>query len=218
MITNNCCQNVTSKIFDGTVKKGEIWNIDQGKTTSTGTEIGANRPAIIVSNDATNMKAGFVNVVYLTTSNKRDMPYHVPVKSGDKNAIALCEQIFAIDKSRISFYVGSLSEEEMLEVDKALLFSLGISNSLRPNTLFKKWLSAVTRYNIDLSGNPLVSTISNPTDKTLESNPNDTVILEKHNLIKERDMYKELYESERRIRETYISNSSNDKTTQLHFE
>lgn len=68
------------------VQKGEIWNIEQGSTTPTGTEIWANRPAIIVSNNSTNAKAGFVNVVFLTTSNKREMPYHIKVNSGGKEA------------------------------------------------------------------------------------------------------------------------------------
>lgn len=199
----NCCQNVATRLFDGTVKKGEIWNIEMGKTTSSGTEIWANRPAIIVSNEAINTKAGFVNVVYLTTSPKRNMPYHIPVKSGDKNAIALCEQIFAVDKSRISFYVGSLSTEEMLEVDQALLFTLGISNTIKPTTLFKKWLNTISRYNIDLSGNPLIQDIS--TNNPDKSSIADTAATEDI-IIKERDMYKELYETERRIRETYISN------------
>ena len=45
-----------TKIFDGTTEKGEIWNIELGKTSSTGTEIWAGRPAVIVSNEATNKK------------------------------------------------------------------------------------------------------------------------------------------------------------------
>ena len=195
------------RLFDGIAKKGEIWNIDQGDTTSTGTEIWANRPAIIVSNDATNAKAGFVNVVYLTTSPKREMPYHIPVKSGDKMATALCEQIFAVDKSRISFYIDSISPEEMLEIDKALLFSLGISNSIKPNTLFKKWINAVSRYKIDLTGNPLTNSDFLPN----QSNENrfDTVESPEQ-IIRERNMYKTLYENERRSIETLMKTMTNN--------
>jgi mRNA interferase MazF len=172
-----------NKIFTGVCKKGEIWNIEQGDSKPTGTEIWANRPAIIVSNNGTNQKAGFVNVVYLTTAEKKPMPYHVNVMSGGKSAIALCEQIFAVDKSRIGFYVGEVTSEEMLEIDKALLISLGISNSLKPNTLFDKWLNSIDRYKVDLSGNPCLS----DEDKSKQA-------LEEEVL-----MWKNLYEKERAV-------------------
>ena len=201
-------QNPSIKVFDGTAVKGEIWNIEQGDTTSTGTEIWANRPAIIVSNDGIGAKAGFVNVVYLTTSTKRDMPYHVPVKSGNKMATALCEQIFAVDKSRISFYVGSITAEEMLDIDKALLFSLGISNTLKPTTLFKKWLSAVSRYNLDLTGNPLLSPNATMDSRVIPNYKNDADI-DVQKLIRERDMYKSLYENERRNVEALMQSMTN---------
>ena len=160
--------------------KGSIWNVEQGNTSSTGTEIWANRPAIIVSNEATNQKAGFVLVVYLTTKPKRQMPYHVSVFSGDKQATALCEQIFAVDKSRLSTYIGQITPQEMLDIDKALLFSLGISNTIRPTSLFSKWINAIERYSIDLSVHPLCDPIHEDTD-----------------IMKQRDMYKQLYEQER---------------------
>lgn len=176
----------SEKIFTGIVKKGEIWNINQGNTSSTGTEIWSNRPAIIVSNDATNQKAGFVNVVYLTTKDKREMPYHIKINSGGKEAIAMCEQIFAVDKSRISFYVGEITSEELLEIDKALLFSLGISNSLKPNTLFTKWVNAVTRYNLANNMNPQCDQLPHTKHKDYDK------------LIKERNQYKLLYEQERK--------------------
>ena len=170
--------NDINKLFNGVAKKGEIWNIEQGHTSSTGTEIWSNRPAIIVSNEAINQKAGFVNVVYLTTSHKKEMPYHIPIISNNKNATALCEQIFAVDKSRITFYIGKITQQEMLNIDKALLFSLGISNTIKPNTLFTKWLNAIQKYNIDISSNPLTEQDNNYNNK----------------LLKERNRYKLLYE------------------------
>ena len=160
------------------IRKGSIWNIERGTTGSTGTEIWAGRPGIIVSNEATNQKAGFVNVVYLTTAPKRSMPSHIPVISDGKNATAMCEQIFAVDKSRLTSYIGQITAEEMLNIDKALLFSLGISNTIRPTSIFTKWIQAVERYGVDLSSNPIMED-----DRT--------------DLVKERDMYKRLYENER---------------------
>ena len=166
------------------LKKGSIWNIGCGKTSSTGTEIWAGRPGIIVSNEGTNRKAGFVNVVYLTTAPKRDMPFHVKVISDGKIATAMCEQIFAVDKSRLDAYMGQITQPEMLDIDKALLFSLGISNSLKPTSLFTKWIQALERYDINL-------TDQHDTDKESE-------------IAKERDMYRELYEQEHRAMEKML--------------
>lgn len=187
------------RYFNGIAKKGQIWNVQKGNTSATGTEMWSERPAIIVSNDSTNEKASFVNVVYLTTSPKREMPYHVSVKSGNKMATALCEQIFAVDKSRLSFYVGEISNEELLDIDKALLFSLGISNTLKPTTLYKKWANAINRYNIDMTG-----PITNTDDKfSIQDNSNCIVTDEATaKIIKERNMYRTLYESEKNKTQT----------------
>lgn len=183
-----------TRYFEGIAKKGQIWNVQKGNTTATGTEMWSERPAIIVSNDSTNEKASFVNVVYLTTSPKREMPYHVTVKSGNKMATALCEQIFAVDKSRLSFYVGEISSEELLEVDKALLFSLGISNTLKPTTLFKKWANAISRYDINMSG-----TLVNAKDDFSNTQHSNCILTDDAmtKIIKERNMYRTLYESEK---------------------
>lgn len=171
-----------------TIQKGDIWYIDQQDTRTTGTEIWSNRPAIIVSNDAVNSKAEFCNVVYLTTSSKRDMPYHIPVLSNGKPAIALCEQIFAVDKRRIISKMGKLSDSELLEIDKALLFSLGISNNIKPYSIYKKWKNEVDRYHIDLTGNPLNIT-NNKTDSNHDAEIN---------------LYKSLYESEKTSKENLL--------------
>ncbi len=144
------------------IHRGEIWHINEGQTTSTGCEMWSNRPAIIISNDVTCSKANFVEVVYLTTQFKKPLPTHICVQSGNRQAIALCEQIFPVDKTRIGFYIGKINDDEMKEVEKALLFSLGISNTVKPSTLFKKWTNAVLRYGIDINSDENESTASAP--------------------------------------------------------
>lgn len=133
------------------IRRGEIYHIKAGNTTTTGYEMWPERPAVIISNDVACEKAGFVNVIYLTTQkrNKKPLPTHIEVMSGDKNATALCEQIYAVDKSRIGFKIGEITEEEMKNIEKAVMFSLGISNTVKPSTIFKKWANAVERYDIN---------------------------------------------------------------------
>lgn len=146
----------TTGLARPSVKRGQIYHIDMGSTAPTGTEIWPGRPGLIVSNDAINEKAGFVTVVYLTTAPKRDMPYHVTVTSGDKLATAMCEQIFSVDKSRLGSLVGEASIDEMTEVDHALRLSTATIGGSREHctSMFKKWLMALEKHNIDISGNP----------------------------------------------------------------
>ena len=134
------------------ISKGDIWNVSQGNGLPTGTEIWSNRPAVIVSNEAINKKAGFVNIVYLTTAEKKPFPNHVPVISGGKQATALCEQIVTVDKSRLTGYISSITEEELTDIERAILFTLGISNSIKPNPIYEKWVNAIERYEMDMRG------------------------------------------------------------------
>ena len=126
--------------------------VASGETKTTGSEIWSDRPAVVVSNDGLTQKSGFVNVAYMTTKPKRDMPYHVKVISGHKEATVLCEQIFPVDKSRIGSVLGRLTPEEILGVDRALRFTLGISDTLSCDSMIEKWLHAVDRYGLSIDG------------------------------------------------------------------
>ena len=134
-------------------RKGDIWYVTSGNSTTTGCEIWSDRPAIVVSNNVTNDHAGFVSIVYLTTQKKKEFPYHIHIQSNDKDAIALCEQIHTVDKTRLTSLMGHLTDEEITLIDKALVFSLGISCGTRADSLYKKWSNAVDRYCIDLDVN-----------------------------------------------------------------
>lgn len=109
------------------VKRGDIYYIVGGEVT--GSEQGANRPAVIVSNDTGNRYAPVVEVVYLTTRQKIEMPTHVYIGSAERPSISLCEQIVTVCKSRLERYIGSVTVEEMRQIDKALQTSLGINRA-----------------------------------------------------------------------------------------
>lgn len=93
---------------------------------ATGSEQTADRPAVIVSNDTGNRHAPIVELVYLTTRKKVSLPTHVYIGSAEKPSIALCEQIVTVCKSRLQRHIGSVTAEEMQNIDKALTKSLGI--------------------------------------------------------------------------------------------
>lgn len=107
-------------------RRGEIYYIRKGNSTSTGSETWSNRHAVIVSADYINKNSDVVQVVYITTQNKNDMTTHVDISTAHINRIALCEQIIAVDKSRIVEYKGYLSPAEMNKIDKALAWNLNL--------------------------------------------------------------------------------------------
>lgn len=106
-------------------KRGEIFYIERAGD-SYGSEQQAGRPAIVVSNDKNNEYSSTLEVVYLTTQPKTELPTHIDIRSTKKNSIALCEQVHTVSVQRVGDFVGNCSEYEMQMIDAALLISLGI--------------------------------------------------------------------------------------------
>ena len=110
----------------GTIRRGEIYYVERYR--SVGSEQRAGRPAVVVSNNANNKHSSTIEVVYLTTQPKKELPTHVPVFSTGRASIALCEQIDTVSIERIGSYCGDCSQEEMEEIDAAMMVSLGLWN------------------------------------------------------------------------------------------
>lgn len=111
-------------VMERKIKRGDIFF-----TNATGTEIGSeqkfNRPAVIVSNNLGNHYSKNVEVVFLTTKNKKPMPTHVIVKSTVEST-ALCEEVTTVSKMRLGNYIRTCTPEEMAGIDKALRVSIGL--------------------------------------------------------------------------------------------
>lgn len=107
------------------MKRGEIYFI---KSThhEVGSEQRGDRPAVIVSNNLNNEHSETVEVVYLTTRPKADLPTHVFTRNALSTSTILCEQIFTVSKKRVDGWIGELSDSEMLSVDASLAISLGL--------------------------------------------------------------------------------------------
>ena len=111
------------------VKRGNIYYIAKGGYGFTGSEQEAGRPAVIVSNDVLNSTSPTVEVVYLTTQPKRDMPTHVVIRTTGKVSTALCEQVTTVSVDRIGDLFGTCSAQELSMID------IAITESLQLNTL-----------------------------------------------------------------------------------
>jgi mRNA interferase MazF len=111
------------------MKRGEIYYIERYRSEETGSEQHAGRPAIIVSNDKNNEFSETVEVVYLTTQPKNDLPTHVEIRSTTRASVALCEQVTTVSLSRIGGYVGTCTDQEMRMIETAIAISLGLDLS-----------------------------------------------------------------------------------------
>lgn len=67
-----------------------------------------------------------LEVVFLTSAPKKDLPTHVTIRSTGRKSEALCEQPTPVSVERINNFVGKASEKEMEQIDIALLIGLGI--------------------------------------------------------------------------------------------
>lgn len=108
------------------VKRGDIFYIANSKCYATDPSNPAGRPGIIVSSDKLNEHADVVEVVYLTTKEKRLMPTHAEVLCKIPST-ALCETIYTVNKDRLGDFVRTCTDKEMESVNAGILCSLGIS-------------------------------------------------------------------------------------------
>lgn len=115
-------------------KRGEIYYIipDDIKETVGSEQCNHDRPGIIVSNNVGNKHSSIVQVVYITTAPKKNIPTHVEIYTTKKPSTALCEQICTVSKHRLRKYVNQCSSREMKDIDNALLISLGIGSNVEP--------------------------------------------------------------------------------------
>ena len=106
------------------IKRGEIYYVESHYFV--GSEQRAGRPAVIVSNEKNNEFSPTVELVYLTTAPKRDMATHVQIHGTGNASTALCEQVHTVDKQRLGSFCGICTEQELCNIDIALMISLGI--------------------------------------------------------------------------------------------
>ena len=100
---------------DQAPRRGSIWWVDLDPTR--GAEIRKQRPAVVLSANGLNRVRRTVVIVPLSTGPSPRPPINVAVPSAGADSVAVCDQIRAVDRTRLGRLAGVLSRTDLRAVE-----------------------------------------------------------------------------------------------------
>ena len=106
------------------MRRSEVWWVNFDR--SVGGEIQKRRPAVIVSNDASNLNLNRVQVVPLTSKTQRVYSSEALVVVLGRESKAMAHQLATVSKERLLRRAGTLADQDMHKIEAAIKIQLGI--------------------------------------------------------------------------------------------
>ena len=188
------------------IKRGEMFYISRGGASYNGSEQHSDRPAVVVSNNKNNENSNVVEIVYMTTQPKTDLPTHVTVRSTGRISTVLCEQVYSVSTERVGTYIGECTDKEMENIDIALMISLQLDGNMKTS---KKYNETIKEQQEEIDSlKKEIETMQQEHEDTIAEIEQDAAVYVEENkkiantektedtirLQTERDTYKTMYE------------------------
>lgn len=100
------------------IRRGDIWWVTFDP--ARGSEIRKTRPAVIITADALNRGRRTVIIVPLSTGPQPRPPIVVATPSAGPDAVAVCDQLRALDKRRLIRASGRLAAADFRSVEEGV--------------------------------------------------------------------------------------------------
>jgi mRNA interferase MazF len=107
------------------MNRGEVWWVQFDP--SIGSEIRKDRPAIIVSNDASNRHTSRLQVIPITSKMGRLFPSEALVSINGEARKAVADQITTVSKLRVGTRIGRISATDLEQVERVIRVQLGLT-------------------------------------------------------------------------------------------
>ena len=106
--------------------RGDIHWVNFPKRDPKGSEIEKTCPCVILPLTAVNTVRRTVVVVPLTSSPEPAPPIAIAIASAGPDAVAVCDQVTAVDKRRLKGKAGRVSTKDLQAIEQSVRLVLGL--------------------------------------------------------------------------------------------